>query len=170
MAFKRCSIGTKGPKVCQENIPHTITPPAALARTIETRQDGSMLSCSLRQILTLPPEHRSRNRDSSDLSKSLKNLFLPHSDARFELQQIVFTTSRCNELISNLCYQAIEQVYLKKVAGECVYILHFTLILFLLVNVQLIMPIKVIWIERESEWEQERENRYANCDSFLQVY
>ncbi len=42
----------KGPKVCQENIPHTITPPAP-ARTVETRQDGSMLSCSLRQILTL---------------------------------------------------------------------------------------------------------------------
>ncbi len=25
VAFKLCSIGTKGPKVCQENIPHTIT-------------------------------------------------------------------------------------------------------------------------------------------------
>jgi len=23
----RCPISTKGPKVCQENIPHTITPP-----------------------------------------------------------------------------------------------------------------------------------------------
>ncbi len=65
MAFKRCSIGTKGPKVYQENIPHTITPPPA-AWTVETRQDGSMLSCSLRQILTLPSECRSRNRDSSD--------------------------------------------------------------------------------------------------------
>ncbi len=64
-AFKRCSIGTKGPKVCQENIPHTITPPPP-AWTVETRQDGSMLSCSLRQILTLPSESRSRNRDSSD--------------------------------------------------------------------------------------------------------
>ncbi len=52
MAFKRCLIGTKGPKVCQENIPHTITPQPA-AWTIETRQDGSMLSCSLHQILTL---------------------------------------------------------------------------------------------------------------------
>ncbi len=41
------------PKVCQENIPHTITPPPAAVWTIETRQDGSMLSCSLRQILTL---------------------------------------------------------------------------------------------------------------------
>ncbi len=35
--FKQCSIGTKGPKVCQENTPHTITPPAAW--TVETRQD-----------------------------------------------------------------------------------------------------------------------------------
>ncbi len=52
MAFKQCSIGTKGHKLCQENIPHTITPPAP-AWTVETRQDGSMLSCSLRQILTL---------------------------------------------------------------------------------------------------------------------
>ncbi len=39
MAFKQCSIGTK----C---VP-------APAWTVETRQDGSMLSCSLRQILTL---------------------------------------------------------------------------------------------------------------------
>ncbi len=64
--FKICSIGTKGPKVCQENIPHSITPPPAAAWTVETRQDGSMLSCALRQILTLPSECRSRNRDSSD--------------------------------------------------------------------------------------------------------
>ncbi len=63
--FKRCSIGTKEPKVCQENIPHTITPPPP-AWIVETRQDGSMLSCSLRQILTLPSECRSRNQDSSD--------------------------------------------------------------------------------------------------------
>ncbi len=63
--FKRCSIDTKGSKVCQENIPHIITPPPP-AWTIETRQDGSMLSCSLCQILTLPSECCSRNRDSSD--------------------------------------------------------------------------------------------------------
>ncbi len=65
VAFKQCSIGTKGPKVCQENIPCTITPPPP-AWTIETRQGGSMLSCSLRQILTLPSECCSRNQDSSD--------------------------------------------------------------------------------------------------------
>ncbi len=51
--------------MCQENIPHTITPPPP-AWTIETRQDGSMLSCSLHQILTLSSECWSRNRDSSD--------------------------------------------------------------------------------------------------------
>ncbi len=133
MAFKRCSIGTKGPKVCQENIPHTITPPRAW--TVETRQDGSMLSCSLCQILTQPSERCSRNRDSSDqatffqssivqfwwpcVNCSLRNTqtspsgtnnhsmfkvtyipFLPHSDARFELQQVVFTTSRCLNALS----------------------------------------------------------------------
>ncbi len=63
MVFKLCSIGTKVPKVCQENIPNTITPPDW---TVETRQDESMLSCSLCQSLTLPPECRSRNQDSSD--------------------------------------------------------------------------------------------------------
>ncbi len=36
--YKLWSIGTKGPKVCQEYIHHTITPPAP-AWTIETRQD-----------------------------------------------------------------------------------------------------------------------------------
>ncbi len=65
VVFKRYSIGTKRPKVCQENIPHTITPPPP-AWTVETRQHGSMLSCSLRQILTLPSECCSRNRDTTD--------------------------------------------------------------------------------------------------------
>ncbi len=51
--------------MCQENIPHTITPPPP-AWTAETRQDGSTLSCSLRQIMTLLSECRSRNRDSSE--------------------------------------------------------------------------------------------------------
>ncbi len=39
MAFKLCSIGTKGPKVCQENIPFTITPPSPPAWTVETRMN-----------------------------------------------------------------------------------------------------------------------------------
>ncbi len=77
VAFKRCSIDTMGAKVCQENIPHTITPPP-LAWTVETRQDGSMLSCSLCQILTLPSKCRSRNRDSSDQA-----MFLQSSIVRF---------------------------------------------------------------------------------------
>ncbi len=29
VVFKRCSIGTKGPKVCQEILPHPITPPTS---------------------------------------------------------------------------------------------------------------------------------------------
>ncbi len=53
--------------MCHKNIPHIITPTPP-AWTVETRQDGSMLSCYLRQILTLPSECRSRNRDSSDLA------------------------------------------------------------------------------------------------------
>ncbi len=50
--------------MCQKYIPHTITPPPAW--TVETRQDRSMLSCSLRQILTQPSECCSRNKVSSD--------------------------------------------------------------------------------------------------------
>jgi len=58
--FKWCPIGTKGPKVCQENI----TPPPAC--TVVTRHDGSMISFCLCQILTLPSEFLNRNQDSSD--------------------------------------------------------------------------------------------------------
>ncbi len=36
--FKRCSIGTKAPNVCQESIPHTIASPAP-AWTTETKWD-----------------------------------------------------------------------------------------------------------------------------------
>ncbi len=64
MAFKQCSTGTKGPNVCQENIPHIFTPPAA-AWTVGTRLYGSM-PCSLSQIWPYLSECRSRNRDSSD--------------------------------------------------------------------------------------------------------
>ncbi len=72
VAFKQCSISTKGSKVCQENIPHTITPPP-LAWTVDSRQDGSMLSCSLHQIMTLPSEFWSWNRDSSDQATFLQS-------------------------------------------------------------------------------------------------
>ncbi len=71
VAFKRCSIGAKRPKVCQENIPHTITPPPVW--TVETRQDESMLSCSIRQILTLSSECCSRNQDSSNQATFLQS-------------------------------------------------------------------------------------------------
>ncbi len=49
VAFKWCSIGTNEPKVCQKNIPQTITPPLSHW----DKAGWSMLSCSLRQILTL---------------------------------------------------------------------------------------------------------------------
>ncbi len=56
----------EAPFGCERKYPPHITPPPPPAWTVETRQDGSMLSCSLHQILTLPSECRSRNRDSSD--------------------------------------------------------------------------------------------------------
>ncbi len=70
----RCST-MLNPKVCQENFPHTITPPSP-AWTIETRQDGSVLSCYLCQILTPTSESCSRNQDSSDQATFKKNLLL----------------------------------------------------------------------------------------------
>ncbi len=53
----------RGPKCAKTISPHHYTPPAW---TVETRQNGSMFSCSLRQILTLPSECCRRNRDSTD--------------------------------------------------------------------------------------------------------
>ncbi len=53
----------KCPK-CANKISPTPPPPAW---TIETKQDGFMLSCSLRQTLILKSECRSRNWDSSDV-------------------------------------------------------------------------------------------------------
>lgn len=47
--FKPFLIGTKGLKVHQETIPPTVTWPWA-AWTVETRQDGSMLSCWLHHL------------------------------------------------------------------------------------------------------------------------
>jgi len=87
VAFKRFIIGTKGPKVCQENIPHTITPPGS---TVVTRHDGSMFSFCLRQILTLPSECLNRNGDSSDQAT-----FLQCSTVQYfgELLQIVASFS-----------------------------------------------------------------------------
>jgi len=44
--------------VCQENIPHTLRPPAC---TVVTTHDGSMFSFCLRRILTLPSECLNRH-------------------------------------------------------------------------------------------------------------
>ncbi len=51
----------RGPKCAKK-----ISPTHYTTTTSSLNQDGSMLSCSFCQILTLPSECRSRNRDSSD--------------------------------------------------------------------------------------------------------
>ncbi len=77
VAFKRCSIGTKGPKVCHENIPphHYTTTTTSLNRW--DKAGWVMLSCSLCQILTLPSECRSRNRDSSEQAMFFQSSIVP---------------------------------------------------------------------------------------------
>ncbi len=72
VAFKRCSIGSK----CAKKISSTPLHHKHQPETVERRQDGTMLSCSLRKILTLPSECRSRNRDSSDYER-FSNLLCP---------------------------------------------------------------------------------------------
>lgn len=51
-------VGSKEPKVCQENTPRHYT---ATARSLNASKGGFMLSC---QILTLPSERFSRNQDA----------------------------------------------------------------------------------------------------------
>ncbi len=63
------------PQSVPRKYPPHITPPPAW--TIETRQDGSMLLCSLRQILTLPSECRSRNQDSWDQAMFFSIFYCP---------------------------------------------------------------------------------------------
>lgn len=41
--IKGCSVGTLGPKVCQDNTPHTITP--AAAKNVNTGLNGPVLPC-----------------------------------------------------------------------------------------------------------------------------
>ncbi len=64
MAFKRCSIGTKGPKVCQEISPTPLHHTHSLNRW--DKAGWSMLSCSLTPNSDPYIECRSRHRDSSD--------------------------------------------------------------------------------------------------------
>lgn len=70
--LKRCTDGTKGHKVGQENTPHIMTPPAAAAWAADARQDGSMISCS-HQVLTIPSKYYSRIRESSDQATSFQS-------------------------------------------------------------------------------------------------
>jgi len=89
VAFKRCPNGNKGPKVCQENIPHTITPPPP-ACTVVTRHDGSMFLFCLRQILTLPSECLNRNQQTHQTRQHFSSLQLSNFG---ELLQIVVSFS-----------------------------------------------------------------------------
>lgn len=63
VVFELGSVGTKGLKVGQENIFHTITSPAAIS--IDTTQNVSKHSWCLHQILTLPSERCITYPDSS---------------------------------------------------------------------------------------------------------
>lgn len=66
-AIRRWTHWSRAPKSVPEKSPHPtyrtpLTPPEA--RTVETRQDGSMISCRLCEILTVPSIER--HQDSSD--------------------------------------------------------------------------------------------------------
>ncbi len=75
---------------------------------VKIQVDQQFLKYSVQPVCHQQPFH---------VQSHLNPLF-PHSDARFEIQQVVFTTSKClnacDWLISNLLHQVIEQVYLIK--------------------------------------------------------
>ncbi len=72
-----------------------------------------MLSCSLPQILTLPSEYRSKNRDSSDQTHHYLDVTSGYWS--YCCLSIISNQSAHSPLTSDinkafLCYQAIEQV------------------------------------------------------------
>jgi len=88
VAFTRCPIGTKGPKVCQENIPHTITPHS----TVVTRPDGFMFSFCLLYHLNVSTEietYQTRQHFSSlQLSNFRELLQIVASFSSFFLEEM----------------------------------------------------------------------------------
>lgn len=75
VVFKWFWVGTKGPKVCQKNILHTTTAPAAWR--VDTRQAGAMHWCyCLYQIVTLLSKCYRTNQDSSDQTTAFQSLIL----------------------------------------------------------------------------------------------
>lgn len=117
-----CSIGTMGPKVYQENIPHTITPPPS-AWTTDTRQTrpsnqigiftqrsgaNSILTISINlrdgyvgkslQISRFWNTQTSMFGTNSLHSKGTDITFLSYS--WFELEQVVWTMSACLNALS----------------------------------------------------------------------
>ncbi len=70
MVFKQCSIGTKAPKVCQENI-HYTTPTTSLNRWDKAEWIHAFMFFMPNSDPT--SECRSRNRDSSDQATFLQS-------------------------------------------------------------------------------------------------
>lgn len=81
--YLKCSVCTKGQRVCQENIPHTLTPRETVWTTY-TRQVGAMLACCFNQILS--SEYQRKNQDSSDQAKFIQS-------SAFQFWQ---TCAKCN--------------------------------------------------------------------------
>lgn len=77
----------------QENVPHTITPPAA-ASTVDTRQDGSMFSRCLCQFLILPSKCCRRNRllRALDIFSLSDHSFVNHRNGSFWWAHVAPTT------------------------------------------------------------------------------
>ena len=86
-------------------IPHTITAPVW---AVDTRQDGSMLSCWLRQILTRPSEGYSWKRDSSDLATCFQSSVVQFWSACVDCSlSFLFLADRSGSLCGLLLLQPI---------------------------------------------------------------
>ncbi len=115
--------------MCQENIPHTITPPLP-AWTVETKQDGSMLSCSLHQILTLLSECRSRSRDPGNIFPifycpilvSLCELYPPYPVLSWQEQHQVWSSAAVAHLLQGSMCCAFRDGILHTLVVTSVYL------------------------------------------------
>lgn len=67
--FKWYFMDAKVPSVCTQNSPHTIISPPP-AWIVNTRQDEFIFSYCLRQILSLPSDQQSKNRNTLDQAMS----------------------------------------------------------------------------------------------------
>ncbi len=77
---------------------HTCVKMPKIASILVNRQDGSMLSCSLHQILTLPSECRSKNRDSSDQATAFQSSIVQFWRACVNCSLFLFIADRSGTL------------------------------------------------------------------------